>query len=105
MCECVLVSRVFPEYPLGKNLVFVDIRIFALVEGEKMEYRVILPWIKMRGQIANGILRHSLATLEGEQDFMADFFKIVGTCNLQLPTSIEFVVWAFSLLFNKKEGV
>ena len=40
-------------FPLGKNLVFVDLWTFALMEGEKMKCEVILPWNEIRGKIMN----------------------------------------------------
>ena len=39
-----------------------------------------------------------------KQVILADLLKIVGSCNLQLPTIIEFVVWTLFFV-NKKEGV
>ena len=33
----------FPKFSLGKKNSFVDLRIFTLVEGEKMKCEVILP--------------------------------------------------------------
>ena len=33
----------FLNFPIGKNLVFVDLRSFVLLEGEKMKCEVILP--------------------------------------------------------------
>ena len=38
---------------LRKNLLFVDLRTFDLVESEKMECEVILLWIEMRDEITD----------------------------------------------------
>ena len=38
-----LFLRSFVNFALGKNLVFVDLRILALIKGEKMNCEVILP--------------------------------------------------------------
>ena len=39
------------NFPLGKYLLFVGLRIFALVEGKKMKYEVISQWNEMRDEI------------------------------------------------------
>ena len=41
--EWVLASRVFPKFSTGKNLVFDDLRPFALVEGENKGWHNIKP--------------------------------------------------------------
>ena len=51
MCECVLVSGIFPKFFARKNLVFVGLRTFALVEAEKIECEVILSLNEKRGEI------------------------------------------------------
>ena len=40
----------FLNFSLGKNLAFVDLKPFALLEGEKMKCEVILPSNEMIGE-------------------------------------------------------
>ena len=54
LTECVSVFLFLGSFlncPQGKNLVFFDLRTFALVKGEKMKCAVILPWNERRGEI------------------------------------------------------
>ena len=47
-----LLLESFLNFPLGKSLVFVDLRTFTLVKGEKMKCEVILPSNdEIRGEI------------------------------------------------------
>ena len=47
-------------FSLGKNLVFIDLRTFELVEGEKMKCEVILPQNEIRGEINEHFLPQTI---------------------------------------------
>ena len=49
------------NFPLGKKLAFVDVRIFALVQGEKIKCKVILLRDEMMGEITEYLFYRTLS--------------------------------------------
>ena len=41
MCECGLTSRIFPKFSTRKSLVFIDLKNFALLKGEKIKKQIM----------------------------------------------------------------
>ena len=53
----------FLNFPLGKNLVYVHLKTFALMEGEKMKSEIVLTSNELRDEIFTELCLHIILAL------------------------------------------